>query len=381
MLANIARTSASGLSIASAMIPDGMILPFMGTSVPSGFTEVTAARDRYLIGASTLSGGGVSAGSFSISMSATLPTAGAHTGTAFTTFGGTPAQGGTANQRPLNSGHSDGAHTHSVSVQSTDFTNHAPYYRSFIFIKANSSVPIPTESCLFGVPSSPGSGVRKSAPPGFTEWIETADVRYIRGGTTALAFGGVESIAWTYFSSTGGSHVHSTQTGTLQTGSSVAGYTQEPSTGSHDHSGTAQVQNMRLKSRSLQVFKVNEIVSSLSGMIGLWDQPTLPTGWVFCDGTNGTPDMRGYHVSVTITGFSNPGEVTTSANQFTGTFGSSNTAVISHTHRSTSTTTRSETTNNQISHTSYSWSHSHGSVSGSGTLAVPTYALSFVMAV
>ena len=37
------------------------------------------------------------------------------------------------------------------------------------------------------------------------------------------------------------------------------------------------------------------------GLIAMWSGPTLPTGWVVCDGTNGTPDLRGQFVMGTST--------------------------------------------------------------------------------
>ena len=40
----------------------------------------------------------------------------------------------------------------------------------------------------------------------------------------------------------------------------------------------------------------NNSYSVPKGLIAMWSGPTVPTGWVVCDGTNGTPDLRGQFV-------------------------------------------------------------------------------------
>lgn len=34
-------------------------------------------------------------------------------------------------------------------------------------------------------------------------------------------------------------------------------------------------------------------IPELSGTIKIWHSTTIPYGWLVCDGTNGTPDLRG----------------------------------------------------------------------------------------
>lgn len=68
----------------------------------------------------------------------------------------------------------------------------------------------------------------------------------------------------------------------------------------------------------------------VAGMIMLWSgsSATIPTGWVLCDGTNSTPDLRNRFVV---------GATSTYAVGATG--GSANAIVVSHTHTATSTVT------------------------------------------
>jgi len=68
----------------------------------------------------------------------------------------------------------------------------------------------------------------------------------------------------------------------------------------------------------------------VAGMIMLWSgsSATIPTGWVLCDGTNSTPDLRNRFVV---------GATSTYAVGATG--GSADAIVVSHTHTGTSTVT------------------------------------------
>lgn len=68
----------------------------------------------------------------------------------------------------------------------------------------------------------------------------------------------------------------------------------------------------------------------VAGMIMLWSgsSATIPSGWVLCDGTNSTPDLRNRFVV---------GATSTYAVGATG--GSANAIVVSHTHTATSTVT------------------------------------------
>lgn len=70
----------------------------------------------------------------------------------------------------------------------------------------------------------------------------------------------------------------------------------------------------------------------VAGMIMLWSgsSATIPTGWVLCDGTNSTPDLRNRFVV---------GATSTYAVGATG--GSADAIVVSHTHTATSTVTDS----------------------------------------
>jgi hypothetical protein len=72
----------------------------------------------------------------------------------------------------------------------------------------------------------------------------------------------------------------------------------------------------------------NNLVVFVTGMIMMWSGSiaTIPSGWVICDGLNGTPDLRNRFVV---------GAGGTYATAATG--GSANAVVVSHTHTVTQT--------------------------------------------
>lgn len=79
-------------------------------------------------------------------------------------------------------------------------------------------------------------------------------------------------------------------------------------------------------------FVANSVINSAlpSGVILLWSGAVIniPSGWVLCDGSNGTPDLRGRFV-VGAGGAYSPG----------ATGGSANAVVVAHTHTATSVVT------------------------------------------
>lgn len=85
-------------------------------------------------------------------------------------------------------------------------------------------------------------------------------------------------------------------------------------------------------------FVQSAIGTALTGIIAMWSGSigTIPTGWVLCDGTNGTPDLRDKF----IIGARQDNANTASTNvtgSLTSTGGSKDAIVVSHTHTATVT--------------------------------------------
>jgi hypothetical protein len=85
-------------------------------------------------------------------------------------------------------------------------------------------------------------------------------------------------------------------------------------------------------------FVQTAIGAALSGVIVMWSGTisTIPSGWVLCNGSNGTPDLRnrfiiGAHSDTTGVAY------TTITGSNTQTGGSKDAIVVSHTHTATST--------------------------------------------
>lgn len=88
---------------------------------------------------------------------------------------------------------------------------------------------------------------------------------------------------------------------------------------------------------------INKTVLISPGTIALWPDPIPPIGWVMCDGTNGTPDLRGkFVVGVTYGSVSDTQDRVSSSLNIGDTGGVSEITINSdymptHTHNVTST--------------------------------------------
>lgn len=133
------------------------------------------------------------------------------------------------------------------------------------------------------------------------------------------------------------------------------------------------------------------------GIITIWSSgsATIPAGWNVCDGTNGTPDLRGYFVF----GASSDGEVNVVSGCATHAHSSGATGAVSgHSHGVNGSTGNASSTvarggavggfskSNQHSHgfgltTGTSSGHSHSSIGASGNTAIspPYYKLFYIM--
>jgi microcystin-dependent protein len=105
------------------------------------------------------------------------------------------------------------------------------------------------------------------------------------------------------------------------------------------------------------------------GMIVLWDTDTPPSGWVICDGTSGTPDMRDFFVEIASAGQESvsAGDNTVAASSTTGNYG--------HTHNT------GDRTNGPVAATVYHSStiyHNHA-LTASQSFTPQWYALHFIM--
>jgi len=105
-----------------------------------------------------------------------------------------------------------------------------------------------------------------------------------------------------------------------------------------------------------------------------WESLTAPDGWVLCDGTNGTPDMRDAFIRPVTTGSENTTPTGDNTLDFAQITVNQN---ATHDHQGASIG-RDQTGNRY--HPSASWSHSHTlSAVNDISWLPPYYALSFIM--
>lgn len=312
--------------VVPANIPDGFILAWPGSAdtIPSGWTRVDSLNGRFPRGASgntTGATGGTASHSHTTpshthSRGAHSHAVGGSTGTsndntiAARFSGASHAQADQPHRhsRPSSTG-SFGSGNFGSSSPGTSTVNHLPPYLDVIWIESGNSQPAFPHGVL---------GFSVESIDGWSDYA-AANGRFLRGATAGSgggSTGGSSSHSHTVNSHThsGASHTHSLgstglsvpvginagfgstsppqwlprHTHPLTVGSASTGNTH--ATSPPTHSANHQPPNRRL--RVLQ----NNVGGVQTRIIGLWkgDADSIPIELQRCDGTNGTPDMRGW---------------------------------------------------------------------------------------
>lgn len=306
------------------MIAPNVILPFDGlnSAIPAGFTRETLLDNKYIKGTAN----GVNPGSTggSATHSHTSPahshTLDNHTHTVTTTTFDSNQQsatmGGGAHQ-------SDHYHTatpsvnsstiQSVAVTYSSVSNDPPYYE-VIFIKADGYRSIPTNGIVLSA---------QTTRNGLSFHTPSAN-RYLKGagtGQNAGATGGSTTNSHTIGHTHTVAHTHSGVTGAPSVNNNkytegsnyswaavshthnVTLATSTPTSGSNSSIGS-QSETVEPEYKTLNAFKnTGSPVIPEVGDIVLWlgSLASIPVGWNLCDGTNGTPDMRGKFLKIPST--------------------------------------------------------------------------------
>lgn len=349
-------------------VPNGVVLMWAGThaSIPTGFTRYTSLDDRYSKGANAGNGGGTTGGatSHTHTSSAHSHTLDSHTHS-YTTSSADTSVGITGNNsnRSFNGAHyhvgtsgaSSGGGLSSIAA-TYDTTSNDPPYKTVIFIQSNGTNQAANN--VIGLYDS------SSLP---TNWkfcdgtSSTPDLRnkYLKGAGTGADAGGtggsttnVHTLTHTH---TVASHDHA---GVTSPGPSNA--TARDSTGGssdlvdvgHTHSVTFDATTDTISGTPTDLTTTETVepaytklaaiqnqtgtTSLPTGLIGLWSSTlvSIPVGWILCDGTRGTVDMRSRHLKICNT----TGEIGNTGGSNTHTHASQNhthTSTISHTHSGT----------------------------------------------
>jgi hypothetical protein len=328
------------------LVPTGLIVPLYNTTtVPSGWSDFTAANGRMIIGAGSSYGAGATGGSSTTSISGTLSTVGAHNPTNFTT-----GSGGGPDSSASNSAGSHN-HTFSATVTSTDA------YKTFKLIKAGAgNAKLPTNAMLLGTTSL--SGLTN---------VETSTNRLLLADTSYGSTGGSSTPSAVVTSSTNGDHKHGD---TADGGDGSATQRLGAVAGNHNHSLTVTLTLATQRAVFSAWTNASAAYDLVTNGIALWESATPPDGWFICDGGNGTVDLRNYFLYIGTTG--------TQGTRTGNNVGSWNVsqAGFSTSHSHLSQIIGSAPGGNN-SHLDFAWSHTHTS-SGTVTVTQPYYALYFI---
>ena len=360
-------------------IPNNVVIIWTGThaGIPSGWTRETTLDSTYIKATAVSTDPNITGGATTHTHTSPTHThtLGAHTHTYTLTAlaEGEDPQNRTdqlvndllennSHSHTGTSGASNGGTTATTAVTYGSFSTDPPY-TTVIYIKSSGGAYVKA-GCI----------MLTSSTSSFTGWQlsdgtnGSVDIRnkYLKGAATGADAGGTGG---TYTNSHDITHTHTTNTHTHDAANSAAtanGSKRDSGNNApagvdagHVHSVTlgAGTQALNQNTDTLVTAETVEpaykklvaLYSTSSttvykGMIGMWlgTLVTIPGGWILCDGTNGTTDMRGQFLKIANT----TGEI--------GNTGGSNThthAAQSHSHTSNGTHTHAVTSDAHVAST------------------------------
>jgi hypothetical protein len=323
------------------LVPSGLIIPYNGTSAPSGWSLFTDADERFIIGAGNTYAVGATGGSESITTAAS-DTQGVHTGST--------ASGFVGSSNSANNFHGEksaGGHTHTLTY------NYTPPYYGLRLIKADSDLLfLPAKAVMFSGASLNGltrfsSGDGKLFSP-----------------RSSIGAGGSNTISG-FTSTSSGSHHH----GSGKDYGSYGG-NRPYNAGAHTHPNTNFNITPNLYRALLSAWTNASSAFRLQpGMYAFYENTTPPDGWYLCDGSNGTLDLRDYFVE-----FADEDDDGTRTGDGTLTVPNITLTSVANTHDHFGPGGRSS----RCYHGSYSATHSHTITGTTPTFLPPYYALAII---
>jgi hypothetical protein len=336
----------------------GVILIWTGThaTIPSGWHRYAALDGRYPKGAAAAAEPGGTGGALTHSHTTTSHIHSTnHTHTVPNTTGSAGASArdtGTTNPPAVHTHGSNPSTTNptqttvTADTPTTDALNHEPAYATVIFVEADGTV-VTLPANIVGLWNKPaGAPANWALCDGVSGRPDLRTV-FVKGAATAADAGGTGGA--TTHSHTIASHTHSTpfahthptvtssqRTEALTTGD-ISGVAANVATGTHTHALTIASASPAITGATDVVGTTNSeppywvlaYVQNISGgnnfpnnIIGLWGGTLagIPTNWLLCDGTNGTPDLRTYFIkgATTLGGIGTSGGTLTHGHTATG---------------------------------------------------------------
>jgi hypothetical protein len=333
-----------------------MVWPSTNASIPSGWSRETTLDSKFAKAWGAENPDTTGGADTHTHTSATHT----HSITSHTHTGTTASDGAVASQKDTSAvgGANESGHTHTFtsggisanSAASSAITwsspSNDPPYRKVIFIKASTGAQLATDMvALFN----------SNTPP--SNWSNVTELqgRFLKGaGTSADADLTTDNGTSTHTHTSSHNHAIShNHTGTTDGNSAntrgvTAGGANNASNINHTHTFTLSTANETSDTYNattangdnvpeyalLQAIKKGATGIKTKGIIGLWlgTTATIPKGWVLCDGTNSTKDLRDKFIKIGDPSGANGGANTNSH------------TTITHGHNATGTHTHTATT-------------------------------------
>ena len=351
--------------------PAGTLIPYYGVDPNlADWTRYSTADGCHLMGAVTQSGIGTYypqiAGQ---AYSGSVGSAGAHGGTSLLTnvssvTGGGNSQLGSAGM---------GSHSHTVSG-SASWTGTVDSLPITLLKSTNVVTSIPTNSVLFKQ-TTPGAGA--------TPIYSSVRSRYLKGANLSADPTEVNGNISTAYSASGmntstdGDHSHASTSSVYTaptTGTDTALKYSMGYAGAHYHGAGIEFRQSVITSRLLNLWKliIDTVPTTDAIVMYVGSLAELQQPWFFCDGTNGTVDLRSY-----IVGYSTGNAWNTMTYGNASATGTITNAVVTHSH--TLGQIQASAVGTTGYHNSYAWSHTHTLGSGgSGNFSPASTGVAFI---
>lgn len=267
--------SLSSVSSKHLIIPKGLIIPYNSdSSIPSGWIEYTNGQGRYIAAAKdevnfrpTNEGGHNDLWFYTLYN-------GSHYGSNKTTL---PDGGGLSQYS-----NAAGGHRHFIYPTSLSLKN-----RTLRFIKSNINnlTKFPTNAIALS---------DKDLSSKLTQFFNN-DNLYLKNGS---ALSSIASNSWTKALTNNGSHTHLASTANRFNSGTLSNNIASISAGEHTHTLTGfDTLTTTFASAILTAWgKSDQNFGVMRGQIAFWESLTPPSGWVICDGNNGTIDYRKHFI-------------------------------------------------------------------------------------
>ena len=226
---------------------------------------------------------------------------------------------------------------------------------------------------LFNQTVFPQNGCIFSAGAGSTDLTEAGyggSDRHFRAAA-AITTGG--SLTATASSNNAGNHNHGTASGGAGSGKLTGDLMADSTVGGHTHSPTMNI-TYNLNAYNLSCWTDTDSTFGMeAGQMALYENETPPDGWYFCDGNNGTPDMRDQYVIIVTDG--NEGSAGGD-----GTVDGTASAALTHSNHNHDTGDDNSTTHETANHTANTAMASHTATADLNNTWHPAYyALAWIM--